>query len=57
MRRFEVPYRDEAAEDADRMEILSREVPKNEEVPDEKTVPPPTELLVDLAPEDGGSYR
>lgn len=41
-------YRDDAAEESDRMDMLSRaEAPAMEEVPDEKTVPVPPELLED----------
>lgn len=39
LRRVEFPYLAEAAEDADRMETLSRDAPANEDVPEEKTVP------------------
>lgn len=38
--------REDAAEDVERIEMLSREVPIIDEVPDENTVPP--ELLDDL---------
>jgi hypothetical protein len=58
LRRADVPYREEAAEEVDRMETLSREVPASEDVPDEKTVPEaPPELLEDREPQDGLSYR
>jgi hypothetical protein len=45
-----LPYLDdEAAEEVDRIETLSTEVPANEEVPDENTVPEaPPELFEDL---------
>jgi hypothetical protein len=64
-RRAEDPYRDEeAADDIDRMETLSRvDVPVSDDVPDEKTVPEPCELAFDLVercdcePCDGLSYR
>jgi hypothetical protein len=39
LRRAELPYRDEAAEEVDRMEMLSRDVPAKEDVPEENTVP------------------
>lgn len=45
----------EETEEEDLMEILSREAPKKDDVPEEKTVPP--ELLEDLVPEEGLSYR
>jgi len=46
LRKAEDVYREEAAEDMDRMEILSRvEVPASEEVPDENMVPEPPELF------------
>jgi hypothetical protein len=58
LRRAELPYREEAAEEVDRMETLSREVPANEDVPEEKTVPEaPPELFEDRAPHEGLSYR
>jgi hypothetical protein len=65
LRRAEDPYRDEeAADDIDRMETLSRaDVPVSEDVPDEKTVPEPWELAFDLTERcdcelcDGLSYR
>lgn len=44
------PYRDEAAEEVDRIDTLSREVPTNEEVPEEKTVPLPPELFDERVP-------
>jgi hypothetical protein len=48
-RKAELPYLDDAAEEVDRIEILSAEVPANEEVPDENTVPEaPPELFEDL---------
>lgn len=50
---------DDVADESDRMEMLSRaEVPPNEEVPDEKTVLLPPELLDDRTePYEGLSYR
>ena len=61
MRRAEELYREDAADDIDRMEMLSRvEVPASEEVPDENMVPEPPELL-DLVERceavEGLSYR
>ena len=48
------PYLEEAADEVDRMEMLSREVPANEDVPEENTVPEaPPELFDDRAPHDG----
>jgi hypothetical protein len=55
LRSADEPYLEEAAEETDLMETLSREVPANEDVPEEKTVPEaPPELFEDRAePHDG----
>lgn len=57
LRKADELYLDEAADDKDLMEMLSRAEVATDVVPEEKTVPVPPELFERTEPYTGLSYR